>query len=455
MKFKEFVKTPWFLIIVLSVFKLSIHLLTNSNYEIHRDGLLYYSLGQHLDWGYMSVPPFIAVISRIATDIFGANTFAMRLFPALIGAASVMIIAHIVMELKGNRMAILLACMAFILSPAFLRSNTLLQPVSFNQFFWLFSGYLIIRMINRESPGLWIWVFVVWGVAFLNKYSISVFMIAILSGMLISRHRKILFSRYFLFGAVISLIIIAPNILWQYRHGWPLIFHMAELQKYQLVNVSLAGFLIDQLMMNLSAIIVWVAGLIALLFFLHEKKYRFIGISFLLMLLVLIILRGKSYYSLGFYSILMAFGGYALEKYGKTWFQWVTVAFMVFISIPLAPFSLPLLSLERMAEYSKHSASFTNRWEDGELYNLPQDYADMTGWKELVDIVGKFYQELPEQEKKHCLLYAENYGQAGALLYYGEKYNLPDPVSFNDNFLFRAPDSISNGPLIYVNHQLA
>ena len=124
----------------LVLFKLCIHLVTNTNYELHRDALLYYSLGEHLDWGYASVPPFIALISNFSTFVFGNTVFALRFFPALIGSVSVLIIAKIVKELKAGILAIIIAVLAFIFSPAFLRSNTLFQPVSFNQFFWLFSG---------------------------------------------------------------------------------------------------------------------------------------------------------------------------------------------------------------------------------------------------------------------------------------------------------------------------
>ena len=146
------IKQTEIIITGLALFKFLIHLLTNTNYELHRDALLYYSLGEHLDWGYTSVPPFIAVIARLSTTLFGNTTFALRFFTAVIGSISVIIIAKIVKELKGGTLAIVIATLAFIFSPAFLRSNTLFQPVSFNQFFWLLSGYFIVKLINIKYP---------------------------------------------------------------------------------------------------------------------------------------------------------------------------------------------------------------------------------------------------------------------------------------------------------------
>ncbi len=448
------ISKEWLIILGFAVLKLSIHLATNTNYELHRDALLYYSLGEHLAWGYVSVPPLIGVISKFATLIFGNTTFALRFFPALIGSISVIIIARFVKELKGGILAMILAMSAFILSPAFLRSNTLFQPVSFNQFFWLLSGYLLIKLINTQNTKFWILIFLVWGIGFLNKYSITFFIISSLTALLLTKHRNLLKSKYFFTGGILGIIIILPNIIWQFSYNWPLMHHMSELYKYQFANVSIPGFIIDQFVMNLPGVIVWVTGLITFLFFKQEKNYRVFAFIYLFTFLIIILLRGKSYYTLGLYPILFALGGYAVDKYFKTSMKYVTLGLTVLLLLPILPFSLPIYSFEKIEKISKKNGEFTNRWEDGKIHNIPQDYADMTGWKELGSIVIKQYNSLPDSERKSCSIYADNYGQAGAINFYGKKYGLPQPICFNDNFLLWAPDSIKNGPLIYVNHEV-
>lgn len=442
----------WLIIIGLALIKLTIHLITNTNYELHRDGLLYYSLGEHLDWGYVSVPPFIGLISKVSTFLFGDTTFALNFFPALAGSISVVIIAQMVREINGRLFAVIIAVVPFILSPAFLRSNTLFQPVSFNQFFWLLSGYFLLKLIKTHKSSYWIWIFIVWGVAFLNKYSITFFIISALAAMLISKHRTLMRSTYFFFGGVIAILIILPNLIWQHNHNWPVIHHMTELQKQQLVNVSPFWFLVDQFLMNLPGLIVWFTGFIVFLFFRQEKKYRFFGYLYLLTLLMLILLRGKSYYTLGLYPILFALGGYAVDTYFRRSFKYLTIILIVLLSLPLIPFSLPVISHERMAEYSESTASFTNRWEDGKVHLIPQDYADMTGWRELSSKVIDFYHSLAPREKKQTLLFADNYGQAGAILFYGQGHPVPDPICFSDNFILWAPDSVNKSPLLFIGH---
>lgn len=439
----------------LALLKLLIHLFTNTNYELHRDALLYYSLGEHLAWGYMSVPPFIGVISKLSTFIFDNTTFALRFFPAIIGSISVIIIARIVKELKGGMLAVIIASLAFILSPAFLRSNTLFQPVSFNQFFWLLSGYLIVKLINTKEPKYWIWIFIVWGFGFLNKYSIAFFIVSSLVALMLTEHRILFKSKYFFIGGFIGILIILPNLIWQHSYHWPLIHHMEELQRYQFANVSVLGYIIDQFIMNFSGLIVWITGLIVFLFNKSEKKFRVLVYTYFFTVLIILFLRGKSYYTLGLYPILFALGGYAIEKYFRQTWKIITIVLIILFSIPMLPLSIPIMSHEMIVEYTKPTAEFTNRWEDGKVYNLPQDYADMTGWKELSSIVIDHYNSLPRNKKDSCFIYAGNYGQAGAIFFYGKKYGLPEPISFNDNFVLWAPDSIGKFDLFYIEHDIS
>ena len=150
-----------------------------------------------------------------------------------------------VKELKGGIWAIIIVASAFVLSPAFLRSNTLFQPVSNNQFFWLLSAYLILKLLKTWNTKIWTGIFIVFGIAFLNKYSITFFILSFFFAILITEHRILFRSKYLFIGCISGIIIIMPNLIWQYNHNWPVIIHMSELQKTQFVNVSLSGFIID------------------------------------------------------------------------------------------------------------------------------------------------------------------------------------------------------------------
>ncbi|MGH7493495.1 MAG: glycosyltransferase family 39 protein [bacterium] len=455
------VSSEWLLLSGLALGKLASHFLTSTNYELHRDTYLFLALGDHLDWGYVSVPPAIAFFARLSQTLFGDSVFAIGILPALIGALSILLVGLMVKSLGGKIWAIALAGTAFLISPAFLRSNSLFQPVSFDQFFWLLTTFLALRLLQTRNPKLWLPLGAVCGLAFLNKYAIAFLVCALLLSFLLAPDRQLLFSKYFVFGLLAGLLIVLPNLLWQMHHNWPVLAHMAELQLTQLVNVSISNFLLMQVLMNLPGLLVWLAGLAFFLFSKAGKGLRVLGYAYLAVILIFILFRGKHYYTLGIYPLLFAAGGFWIEKHftiSNRWMRPALLALMIMIALPVIPYSLPVLAHERMLAYAEKSKNYglanALRWEDGKIHPLPQDYADMIGWEELANVVIRTYHSLSDSEKARCVIYAENYGQAGAIKYYGKKHGLPEPASFNETFLFWAPDSVDFTTLIYVNDEI-
>jgi len=452
-------RSGW-IIITLALIKLIIHFLTNTNYELQRDAYLYLAMGEHLDFGYVSVPPSIAVVGAVMRFFFGDSVFAVRLAPALIGAISVVCIGLIVRELGGRTWAVAIACLAFITSPAFLRSNTLFQPVSFNQFYWLLSSYFIIKMMHKKNPKYWLIIFTIWGFAFLNKYSIVFFAFSIVIAILLTPARTIFISRYFWTGIGIGFLIALPNLIWQFSHNWPVVHHMLGLQSSQLVHVRISDFLTMQILMNLPQLIVWIPGLLLFLLAADQRHNQVLALAFFILLITFIVFHGKGYYTLGMYPVLFSAGGIAYEKFGTgrlQFLKYIPVPLMIFLTLPILPFSLPILKPAMMVEYGSVASGYglegALRWEDGRIYPLPQDYADMVGWEELAGIVIYTYRNLSESEQQQTLIFAENYGEAGAVKYFGKADHLPEPVSFSDSFIFWAPDSIRLTTLIYINDE--
>lgn len=53
------------------------------------------------------VPPFLSVLIKLSTDIFGANEYALRLFPLLFGVASLFLFYHVSGKVVKNRISLL------------------------------------------------------------------------------------------------------------------------------------------------------------------------------------------------------------------------------------------------------------------------------------------------------------------------------------------------------------
>ena len=449
-KFK--ISTEWLLIILFAFAKLIVHLITISNFDLHRDDYLYYALSENLDWGYFSAPPTIAFICKLATIFFGNTVLAIRFFPAVMGALCIVIIGMAVKELGGKKIAISLACLAYLLSPSYLHTNFVLQPVCFEHFYWLLSAYLILIMIRRDNPKIWIWLGIVFGLGFLDKYSMIFFGVAFAISLLISQYRNLYLSKYFIVSLIAGLIVILPNLLWQYHHKWPVLIHMSELHETQLIYVKLSDYLFEQLLFNAHAILLWLGGLFVLLFYKKEKQYRIFGFIFILVMVLIALGKGKSYYTLSLYPILFIFGAYFVEKYIKKYLVYsfiFLVSFMFYgLYVSFSFDGVPLISFEKALKENAY------RWEDGKYHDLPQDMSDMTGWKEIGETVNDIYMNLDDESKNNCDIYCEHYGQAGAVMFYGKKNHVPQPISFNDSFVFWAPDSLTNDFMIYVHTDL-
>ena len=93
------------------------------------------------------------------------------------------------------------------------------------------------------------------------------------------------------------------------------------------------------------------------------------------------------------------------------------------------------------------------RWEDGKLHHLPQDYADMFGWENQVKTVAEVYYNMNPMEQKKVVIIASNYGEAGAINYYHEKYNMPKAVNFSGSFYTWGAGNLPGEILIAVGFQ--
>lgn len=457
-RLKSWINEYW-IILLFALGKLMIHLLTATSYGFQRDAYLYMAQSQHLDWGFFSTPPLVAFVTRIHTILLGNSLFAVRLLPALVGVASLCMAGWLIKQLKGGVMAQVIGLSAIFLSPAFLRTSTLLQPTVFNHFFWLLSAVVVFQLVRKQDSRQLLWFIPVLALGWLAKYSIIFYALALLTAMLIGPHRKLLWSRYLLFAFMGGFLLILPNLWWQHMHNWPVISHMGELHETQLGNVLMKDFLMAQLFMHLPAIPVWIAGLLWLLFNRKHRQFRIFAWAFALTLLLIILLRGKFYYTIAAYTILMVFGGIAWEQWStrpRRWIAWVILALMLANGIYALPLSLPVYKPQRLVQYGQKQAErgldVMFMWEDGEVHDLPQDFADMVGWDELGQKVWAFYLSLEDSIQASTLVYGEFYGCAGAMDYYRPHDKCPEVYSFNDAYMEWIPRTPGLEHMIYVGY---
>lgn len=413
----------------LSIIKLIIHLYGNQNYGFHRDELLHLSVSEHLDWGYMEFPPFIAIIGKFSHFLFGYSLFGMRLFPTIAGIAILILTCLIVIEIGGKKKAVFLSGVLILIFISFYRNHLLFQPVAFDQFFWTLSFYFLVRFLKTSANKYLIFIGISLAVGFMNKYTIAILLACILISLLITEKEKIIKNKWLYISGCVAFIIVLPNLIWQVQHDFPIIKHFKKLNENQLDVIGKFDFVISQLKSPFTFIISMI-GLISIFFDVEIKKYKAIGITFILVFFAMWFLKSKSYYFYAIYPVVFAFGAYKIEKIfeNRNVIFYSIVSFLLLISAYFIPEAIPILPIEKYVVYKNIKP------EANERYILTSDFADMFGWEEQVKIVDSVYNSLSEIDKKECILLAENYGEAGALTVLGEKYNLPKPVCSHGSF---------------------
>ncbi len=429
-------------------------LLQDPAYQPHRDEFLYLAEGHHMAWGFMEVPPLLSVFAWLI-HICGDGFFWIKFWPSLLGAFTFIITGKIILSLGGRSFALLLGFFPFI-TGSYLRVHFLFQPNFLEIFSWTLIAWSMISFIQTQEKK-WLYIFgISVGLGMMSKYSVAFFVVSILIGLLLTSQRKVFFNKHFYAAFLLAFIIFLPNLLWQYHHHFPVVFHMKELQKNQLQYISPSGFLIDQLLMNLPCVFVWITGWAWVSFNSKAKPYRFVGWAYVFVIALLLIGHGKNYYSLGVYPILFAFGAYQLEQLTAVQFTFLRYAFVlivVFVGYFFAYVALPIFEPAKLAAlYKTRNIEKTGalKWEDLENHPLPQDFADMLGWEEMTQKMAAAYNSLDSSEKRHTILFCDNYGQAGAVNYYARKYHIPEAYSDNASFLYWMPDKLDFDNLVLL-----
>lgn len=352
------------------------------------------------------------------------------------------IIWRMVRFLGGGLYAQALALSLFVCS-VFSRLNVLYQPNSFDVLMWALFCWLMMLYLQSQQGKWLLWAGVVAGIGILNKYTMAVLVAGWLVALLLSSHRRIFRERNLYLGCVIMLVLILPNLIWQVQHGFPVLHHMSELTATQLVHVNRMDFASDQFIYFLGGAFLIVAAFVGLLFYWPYRIYRVVFLMYVLVILLMIYMRAKSYYALGLYPVLIAFGcAYWERVFRNGWSRYLRVLWLAIVVVPfvyLLNVMFPVLSPYKAEEKaSKFAALGMLRWEDGKNHALPQDFADMLGWKELSQVTMQAWQRIPEEARKHTLVIADNYGEAGAVNYYN-RGRLPAAVSFSADYVYWFP----------------
>ncbi len=439
----------------LSLTYIVIHLIFINQYNYFRDELYYIACGNHLSFGYVDQPPFVAIIAFISTRVFGESMLAIRIFSVMAGGLTVFITGKMTKQLGGSVFSQSLAALMVMFAPVYLFLFHILSMNSFDVLFWTILIYILVKIITAENPKLWLW-FGLWvGIGFENKISILFLLFGLGIGLILTPNRKYLKNKYFWFGSIIAFLISLPYLIWEIVNKFPTIEFMRNASTLKNAPLSPAGFLKEQILdMNAVSFILMLTALYYLFFFKEAKKFRVFGWMYLAIFLFLVSTRSKVYYLAPVFPLVFALGAYSLEKLtqGK-WInklKYAVLTLLLFIGVFSAPLALPVLPVETLISYMNTIGLAPSVGETAKLGVLPQYFADMFGWENMTEEVAKVYQTLATEEQLKCTIYTRNYGEAGAIDFFGKKYGLPHAISPHNSYWHWGYDSTRTEVFIVI-----
>jgi hypothetical protein len=443
------------IVLSFACLRLVLFCLAGPHYGYFRDELYYLACGEHPAWGYVDQPPLIGWIAWLLQHSIGRSLYALRLLPALAGAATIVLAGQLARQLGGRRWAIFLASLAALMAPIALALSHLFTMNAFDPLLWTAIACIVVQIAKSGREPLWLAVGALAGVTILNKYGVLFWLSGLAVGVCLTPLRQSLRHRWFWFGCVLAATIALPNFLWQYQHQFPFLQLMHNVRAHGR-DIALAplAFLSAQ-----AEMLGFVAALLvpaALLFFFSKqgRKFRALGWAYLVFFAEMMVLHGKMYYLAPVYPALFAAGAVWVEgaTNEKRW-VWVKPALALAIAALSGiyiPTILPILSVPSFLSYEHTLGIQQQKFENQPQGVLPQIYADMFGWEPITQRVAAYYRTLSPEEQRKTAIFANNYGDAGAIDFFGPKYGLPKAIGNHQNYWIWGPRAYTGESMIVL-----
>ncbi len=412
------------------------HMLVAGNYGYFRDELYYIADGRHLQLGYVDQPLLMGWLAALLHVTIGDSLVAIHIIPALACAAIIVVTGLMARELGGGRVAQLVAGVAALFAVVFMATGSIFSMDVLDQLWWALASLIVVRLLRRDAPRLWLLVGLVAAIALLTKLTVLFFGFALVLALLVTPERRYLRTPWLWLGGGIAFLGLLPDLIWNAVNGLPTVDFWRH---YGGIGASPLAFFSTQIgLMNPIAVPLAVAGLV---FYFRRTgvRYRLLGWTFVFVYLVLTLIGTKPYFPAPAYPILFAAGAVVFERWALrprlAWIKPVYVAVLALAGILLAPDVMPILP----------PAAVVHAYG-----SLTQPLSDRLGWDMLTQTVEQVYAGLPPAQRAQACVFTSNYGEAGALQQLAAPGRLPPVISGHNNYYLWGPGTCTGQVLIAV-----
>ena len=448
------------LIVCVCMFKLLLHFLTNSTalgYEYFRDELYYIACSKHPALGYIDHPPGAPLLLSAIRFFMGDSIFIIRLLPALCGVSVILISMYITKKFGGSLFAQCLTGLALCYTPLFLVLDSFFSMNCFEVLFWTSILLLILLYIESKKNYFLIYIALIGALSFLFKHTIIILGGGIFFGIILTPIKKGIFvKKWFWLSLVASILICVPHFYWQILNHFPTLEFYKNATLYKNIPSSVFQIILSQIItLNPILFPLWFLGLI---YFFKKKlnpDYRiFVWIYCFCILYLIITKSSRPDRIAGIYPILFAAGSVSFEEVIKlkrfsNTMRIISMSILMLSGSILLPLVLPILTPETTIRYTE-KLNIIPQIEQGKQQTLPQYLADRIGWREITERVAVQFIKLDPQVRDSLILFANDYGLASAIDFYGKDFGLPNARSGHNTYYLWGNNNLRGSVVLSV-----
>jgi len=415
----------------------ALELAVSARYGFHRDELYFIASGRHLAFGYVDQPPLAPLVTRLGTGLLGTDPTAVRVVPALVGGSVVVGTGLTAGALGGRRFAQFIAALAMACSPIVLGSAHLAGTTVYDVAAWTFTIWFVLRALSVGRPRYWLAAGATAGLGLENKDLILLLGVALAIGLLATPTRSVLATRWPWLGGLVALVLWTPNLIWQLTNSVPALAMARSLRIEHSGSGDYAGFVPAQVV--LVGILAFPIVVIGIHHLIQRRDLHFALITVgVVVAYVFVVIPGRPYYTAGMLPLLFAAGGCRIEhNQTERTRRRLWLAAPVIGAVLTVAFVLPVLPLSAFARLTF-------------LHKTSYDLGETVGWPQFTSQVATVYDGLPVQERKEASIFTANYGEAGAIAVYGQRYGLPEALSGHNTYWLWGPGDAPDQVVVAV-----
>lgn len=410
-------------------------------YELFHDEAYYWACAQRLGFGYVDHPPLAPWLLAASQALLGDGRLAFEVVPALCGAATLLLTGGMARRLGAGRFGQLLAGLAVAAAPVMLVMSSFYSVNAIEILLWTATCFLVLELIRGGDERLWLGVGALAGIGLLNKHTFALLGFGLAVGVLATPLRARLRSPWPWAGLAVALLLASPNLVWNLQHGWPSLDFYRSRPEIDLPTSVAQALVLQVLAMSPANVLVWLPGVLYLLFARSMRPYRPFGVAFLTLFAVIVFSgQRRADRVAGIYPVVLAAGAVFWDQSrgrGHRVARPALAGLLALFGVMMVPATLPVLPPKTVAWYYAEVLGQKPDIEASDVgKGIPLYLQGRLEWERFADEVAAAWEALPPDLRERTVVLAPHWLYASVVEYHDRDRRLPPVVAPHNAYWF-------------------